>query len=140
MLFRSYEVRTTKDALRRELESKAETLGQSLAAGAEAPLQTGDTARLDLMVQRSTNHDHVLGIGIYGRDGTPLVVTASLGSLVAAAPKLMTDALHDNRSVSEFVRLRLKRTHMLVAPIRSADNKVLGEVIVIQDEIGRAHV
>ena len=45
----------------------------------------------------------------------------------------MTDALHGNRTVSEFVRLRLKRTHMLVAPIRAPDNKVIGEVIVVHD-------
>jgi hypothetical protein len=128
-----YEVRTTKDALRRDLESKAETLGQSLAAGTEAPLQAGDTARLELMVRRSTNHDHLLGIGIYGSDGVPLVVTPDLGSLISGAPKLMTDTLHGNRTVSEFVRSRLKRTHMLVAPIRTPDNKVIGEVIVVHD-------
>jgi alpha,alpha-trehalose-phosphate synthase [UDP-forming] len=128
-----YEVRTTKDALRRDLESKAETLGQSLAAGAEVPLQAGDTAGLELMVRRSTNHDHLLGIGIYGSDGVPLIVTPGLGSLISGAPKLMTDTLHDNRTVSEFVRSRLKRTHMLVAPIRTPDNKVIGEVIVVHD-------
>ncbi len=128
-----YEVRTTKDALRRELESKAGTLGQSLAAAAEVPLQVGDTARLELMVRRSTNHDHLLGIGIYGRDGISLVVTPGLGSLLSGAPKLMTDALHGNHNVSEFVRSGLKRTHMLVAPIHAADNEVIGHVIVVHD-------
>ena len=128
-----YELSTTKDALRRELESKAETLGQSLAAAAEAPLQAGDTARLELMVRRSTNQDHLLGIGIYGHDGISLVVTPGLGYLISGAPKLMTDALHGNRTVSEFVRSGLKRTHMLVAPIRATDNKAIGEVIVVHD-------
>jgi alpha,alpha-trehalose-phosphate synthase [UDP-forming] len=128
-----YEVRTTKDALRRDLESKAETLGQSLAAGAEVPLQAGDTAGLKLMVRRSTNHDHLLGIGIYGSDGVPLVVTPDMNSLISGAPKLVTDAAHGNRTVSEFVRSRLKRTHMLAAPIRAPDNKVIGEVIVVHD-------
>ncbi|WP_125483795.1 trehalose-6-phosphate synthase [Edaphobacter aggregans] len=128
-----YEVRTTKDALRQELESKAETLGQSLAAGAESPLLAGDTARLELMVQHFTKRDHLLGIGIYSRDDTPLVATPGLGSLLAGAPKLMTDALVGNRTVSEFVRVRLKRTHMLVTPIRTADNKVVGEIVVIHD-------
>ena len=52
-----YEVRTTKDALRRDLESKAETLGQSLAANAESSLQAGDTARLEQIIQRFTNRD-----------------------------------------------------------------------------------
>jgi alpha,alpha-trehalose-phosphate synthase [UDP-forming] len=128
-----YEVRATKDALRRELKGKAETLGQSLAAGAESPLQAGDVTKLELMIQRPANRDHLLGLGIYGRDGTPLVVTAGLDSLVSSAPKLITDALHGDRTISEFVRLHLKRTHMLVAPIRSADNKVVGEVVVIHD-------
>ncbi len=128
-----YEVRATKDALRRELESKAGTLGQSLAASSEVPLQAGDTARLELMVRRSTNPDHLLGIGIYGRDGISLVVTPGLGSLISGAPKLMTDALHGNRTVSEFVRSGLKRTHMLVAPVHAADNEVIGHVIVVHD-------
>ena len=128
-----YEVTTTKDALRLELESKAETLGQSLAAEAESPLQAGDTARLELMVQRSTRRDHLLGIGIYSRDGKPLAVTPGLGLLLSSVPKLMADALLDNRTISEFVRVRLKRTHMLVAPIRTADNTVVGEIIVVHD-------
>jgi len=128
-----YEVRTAKDALRRDLESKAETLGQSLAAGAEVPLQAADTATLELMVRRSTNHDHLLGIGIYGSDGVPLVETPGLGSLISGAPKVKTDTPHDSRTISEFVRSRLKRTHMLVTPIRTPDNKVIGEVIVVHD-------
>ena len=53
-----YEVKATKDALRRELEGKAEALGQSLAANAESSLEAGDTARLGQMVQRFTNRDH----------------------------------------------------------------------------------
>ncbi|WP_433966308.1 alpha,alpha-trehalose-phosphate synthase (UDP-forming) [Tunturiibacter gelidiferens] len=85
------------------------------------------------MVRRSTNHDHLLGIGIYGSDGVPLVLTPDLGSLISGAPKFMTDALHGNRTVSEFVRSRSKRIHMLVAPIRAPDNKVIGEVIVVHD-------
>src|ERR1700692_2029864 len=100
-----YEVRTTKDALRRELESKAEALGQSLAANAESSLQAGDTARLEQMIQRFNNGDHLLGIGIYGRDRTPLVETPGLSPLLSAAPRLMTDTLVGNRTVSEFVRL-----------------------------------
>ncbi|HTF62912.1 MAG TPA: hypothetical protein VK638_09400, partial [Edaphobacter sp.] len=84
-----YEVRSTKDALRRELESKAEALGQSLAAGAESSLQAGDTARLEQMVRRSTNREHLLGIGIYGLDHTALVETPGLVPLLSAAPRLM---------------------------------------------------
>ncbi len=128
-----YEVRATKDAMRRELESKAEMLGQGVAAAAEAPLETGDTARLELMVRRYTSQDHVLGIGIYDRDAVPLVLTPGLGSLISGTPNIMADALHGNRTVSEFVRSGLKRTHVLVAPIRAINNEAIGEVVVIHD-------
>src|ERR1700692_2314683 len=128
-----YEVRTTKDSLRRELESKSETLGQSLAASAEPSLEAGDTARLKQMVQRSNNGDHLLGIGVYGRDAKVLVETPGLGPLLSGTSKLKMDALAGNRTVSEFVRLGLKRTHVLVAPIHTADNTVIGEIVVIHD-------
>jgi trehalose-6-phosphate synthase len=128
-----YDVRATKDALRRELEGKAASLGQSLAAHAESLLQAGDTARLEQLVQRSGSGDHLLGIGIYGRDRTPLVETPGLGPLLSSAPGLMTDALVGNRTVSEFVRLGLKRTHMLVTPIRGTENTVVGEIVIVQD-------
>jgi trehalose-6-phosphate synthase len=128
-----YEVRTTKDALRRDLEGKAETLGQSLAASAESSLLAGDIARLEQIIQRSSNGDHLLGIGIYGRDRRPLVETPGLGPLLSDVPKLMTDALSGNRTVSEFVRLRLKRTYLLVAPIRAPDNTAVGEIVILHD-------
>ena len=128
-----YDVRATKDALRRELEGKAESLGQSLAAHAESSLQAGDTARLEQMVQRSGSGDHLLGIGIYGRDRTPLIETPGLAPLLLSAPRLMTDALVGNRTVSEFVRLGLKRTHMLVTPIHGTENTVVGEIVIVQD-------
>lgn len=128
-----YEVTTTKYALRHDLESKAEALGQSLAAGAELPAQAGDTARLELMIRRYADRDHLVGIGIYNREGSAWAVTPGLSSLISAAPQLMTDALAGNRTVSEFVRLRLKRTHILVTPIRTTDNKIIGEIVVIHD-------
>src|SRR2546429_992693 len=123
-----YEVRTTKDSLRRELESKAETLGQGLAASAESSLLAGDTARLEQMVQRSHNRDHLLGIGIYGRDGKPLVESPGLGPLLSGAPKLMADALVGNRTASEFVRPGLKRTHIPGSPIHTAGSNLCGEM------------
>lgn len=114
-----YEVRTTRAALRAELESKAESLGQGLATEADATLRAGDTARLELMVLRYPLRDHLLGIGIYDRDGAALVSTPGLARLVTGAPrKLMKDALQGNRTESEFTLIGLKHTHLQVTPIR----------------------
>ncbi len=128
-----YEVRTTRDALRSELENKAESLGQSLAAEADSTLRAGDTARLELMVQRYPLRDHLLGIGIFDRDGEPLILTPGLSPLVAGTPKLLTGALLANRTESQFTRVRLKQTHVQVTPIRAAGGKAVGEIVLVHD-------
>jgi len=125
-----YEVKTTQDALRGELESKAESLGQALAAEAGPALQSGDTSDLESMVQRYPLRDHLLGIGIYDRQHAPLVLTRGLSS---GSPKLLTDALLGNRYESEFTYIRLKQTHLQVTPIRAADGSAIGEIVLVHD-------
>ena len=50
-----YEVQAEKEALRRDLERKAEIFGESLAGNAESLLQSGDRPGLERMVQRFNN-------------------------------------------------------------------------------------
>src|SRR4030081_552862 len=77
-----YGVRAEKDALRRDLERKAETLGESLAGNAEAYLQTGNRTGLEQLVQQFTNRDQLVGIGVYDRDGSTLAITRALNSAI----------------------------------------------------------
>jgi alpha,alpha-trehalose-phosphate synthase [UDP-forming] len=128
-----YEVRTTKDALRQELDGRSETLGQSLAAEAEWPLQMGDTGRLENMVQRFSARDHLLGIGIYDPNGTTLVATSGLAPQLSSAPKIVSDAIALNRAQGVFTSIHLRRMHLQATPIRGPGDKVIGAVIVVHD-------
>ena len=76
-----YEVQAEKNSLRRDLEYKAEILNESLAANAEFYLRMGDKSGLDQLTQRYSNRDHLIGIGIYGRDGSTLAITHALNSV-----------------------------------------------------------
>src|SRR5260370_16333933 len=128
-----YGVRAEKDALRRELERKAGTLGESLAGNAELYLATGDRVGLEQLVQRFSNRDHLLGIGIFGQVGSTLVMTRGLNSVISAPPQLLKDALKSNRTESRFMLLRFKRVYMLAAPLHSADKSVVGGIIVVHE-------
>ena len=88
-----YDVQAQKEVLRRDQARKAETLGESLAGTAELYLEKGDRPGLEQLVQRFSNRDHLLGIGIYGRDGSPLAESRSLSSELPACPEPVTDAL-----------------------------------------------
>ena len=128
-----YEVQSEKEALRRDLQHKAETFGESLASNAELYLATGDKPGLEQMVQRFNNRDHLLGIGVYDRDGSALVVTPDLSAVLAGTPQAVIDALRDHRVESRSMRLHFKRVYMLAAPLHAADKSEAGGIIIVYD-------
>ena len=128
-----YGLRTEKDALRSDLERKAETLGESLAGNAESYLQTGDRVGLEQLVQRFTNRDHLLGIGVYDRAGSTLVVTRGLDSVISKTPQLLKDALKDNHTESQFMLLHFRRVYVLATPLHAADKSVAGGILVVHE-------
>ena len=128
-----YEVRSQKDALRAELERQAGALGDNLAGRAELYLQLGDRARLEQMVRQFSDREHLLGIGVYEPDGTPLVVTTALNALLPGSPELLTDALKTNRDESRYMRVRFKRIYVVAMPLHASGNDVLGGIVMAHD-------
>lgn len=128
-----YEVRADKDALRDDLARKAETFGESLASNAELYLDAGDRAGLEQMVQRFSNRDHLIGIGVYRPDGSALVMTGGLSAVLSSTPPLLASALAGNRNESLSTRLHFKRVYMLAAPLHSPSRSISGGIIIIYD-------
>jgi len=128
-----YEVRSQKDALRVELERQTAALGDNLAERAEIYLQLGDRARLEQMVQQFSDREHLLGIGVYEPDGTPLVVTTALNALMPGSPQVLTDALRTNRDESRYMRVRFKRIYVVGMPLHASGNDVLGGLVMAID-------
>jgi len=127
------DVRDDKEALRRDLQYKAETFGESLASSAEMYLANGDTPRLEQLVQRFSNRDHLLGIGIYDHDGSTLIMTRELGSLLPGTPDALKDALSHDRPESSFTRLRFHRVYLLAAPLHKADKNIIGGIVIVYE-------
>lgn len=128
-----YEVQSEKNSMRRDLEHKAEILNESLAANAELYLQTGDVAGLDQMAQRYSNRDHLIGIGIYGRDGSTLAITHALSSVISGVPQPLEAALSANRAEGLFMRLHFKPLYVRAAPLHALDKNVEGGIVVVHD-------
>jgi alpha,alpha-trehalose-phosphate synthase [UDP-forming] len=128
-----YEVQSEKNSMRHDLEYKSEILDESLAANAEFYLQMDDKSGLDRMAQRYSNRDHLIGIAIYDRNGSPIAFTPALDSVISGIPQELKSAISANRTEGQFVRLHFKPLYMRAAPIHSRDNKVEGGVIVVHD-------
>jgi alpha,alpha-trehalose-phosphate synthase [UDP-forming] len=128
-----HQVQAEKDALRHDLERKAETFGESLAGNAESYLQAGDKPALERMVQRFSNRDHLLGVGVYDREFFPLVVTRDLRDALRETPPALTDALASNRPESRYMRLHFKRLYLLAVPLHAVNKSVAGGMIIVYD-------
>ena len=128
-----YEVRNQKDALRSELERKAATLGQVLAATAQLYLQTGDRDGLEDMVEQFGNREHLVGIGIFGADGSVLAITPALNSLMPGSPQILTQAVQTNRPESNYMRLHFRRMYVLANPLHGPKGAVIGGILMAHD-------
>lgn len=128
-----YQVQAEKDAMRRDLERKAETFGESLAGNAEYYLQAGDRPGLERMVQRFSDRDHLLGVGVYDRDLFPLAVTRDLSDVLPGTPPALTDAMASNRHETRYTRSHFKRLYLLAAPLHAVNRSVAGGMIIVYD-------
>jgi trehalose-6-phosphate synthase len=128
-----YQIRTEKDELRLDLERKADTFVESLAANAEAYLRNGDKPGLESIVRRFSNRDHLLAIGIYDTDFYPLIVTPNLREIVPITPNILKDAVTNDSPKTVYMRVRLKRLYVLAAPLHAIDDHVAGGMIVVYD-------
>ena len=128
-----YEIQAQRDALRRDLEHKAESAGESLARSAEIYLANGDRAGLEKLVEPSGSSEHLVGIGIYGRDDSALVVTPGPNGLLSGFTQVLKHAMQDNRNISVFNELRFRRVHVLAAPLHANDKTVIGGILVVHD-------
>ena len=128
-----YEVQAEKDALRRDLERKAETFGESLAGNAESFLQGGDMPGLERMVQRFNNRDHVLGIGVYDLTLFPLVASHDLSAVLPGMPPALSTAMARNQPETSYARLHFKRLYIFAAPLHAVNKSVAGGMIIVYD-------
>ena len=128
-----YEVQAEKDALRRDLERKVETFGESLAGNAESFLQGGDRPGLEQMAQRFNNRDHVLGIGVYDLTLFPLVVTRDLSTVLPDMPPALSEAMERNQSQTSYTQLHFKRLYIFAAPLHAVNKSVAGGMVIVYD-------
>ncbi len=127
------DVQDEKNALRRDLEYKAETFGESLASSAEIYLANSDHFKLEQLVSRFSNRDHLLGIGIYDPTGANLVTTRELGALMPEAPEALASAIAGNHPETRFTRLRFTRVYLLAAPLHAADKSIIGGIVIVYE-------
>ena len=127
-----YEALGEKRGLRRELQRRAEVLGESLAGNVERALEKGSAQDLQRMVQHFGNREHLAGLAIYGQQGNLLAVTPQLSPILATVPPIMSQALRENHGTGEFQRIGDSSFHIYALPLHQGD-EVIGGLVIVHD-------
>ena len=127
-----YEVLVQKQSLRRDLQRRAEVLGESLARNVERELDRDSIQALQRTVQRFGNREHLLGLAVYDRQGRLIAITKDLAPLMPTAPPVMSQALNENHGVDVFQRLGTASVNIYALPLHRQED-VRGVLAIVHD-------
>src|SRR4029077_11884517 len=127
-----YEVLVQKQSLRRDLQRRAEVLGESLARNVERELDRDSIQALQRTVQRFGNREHLLGLAVYARRGRLIAITKDLAPLMPTAPPVMSQALNGNHGADVFQRLGTAPVNIYAFPLHRQE-EVRGVLAIVHD-------
>lgn len=125
-----YQVLMLNRNLRRDLQRRAEVLGESLAGNVERDLERQHA--LQRTVQQFANREHLAGLAVYDPQGHPIAVTTSLQPLMASAPPIVLQSIRQNHAASAFVRIGSASIHIYALPLHR-DDELIGSLAIIHD-------
>jgi trehalose-6-phosphate synthase len=112
-------VRAEKDRMHSDLAHRAETLADSLQEAVEPVLQHSSQLRLQQIVDRFSNREHLLGIVIYGKGMNPLVVSASLRNDGRVSSDLILQSENEDRGIGAFTTFKEVPAYLYLVPLHS---------------------
>jgi len=127
-----YEVLGEKRTLRRDLERRADVLGESLVSNVERSLERNSGRDLERIVQRFGNREHLIGIAVYDFDNKLIAATPDLANKLVTAPPLLGQAISKNDGASAFLHLGDAQVEMYAVPVHK-DDKVVGGLVIVHD-------
>src|ERR1051325_53939 len=100
-----YEVMAEKNSLRRDLERRAEVLGESLVSNVERSWERDSGRDLPRIVQRFGNREHLIGIAVYDISNKLVAATPDLANKLGTSPALLSQAIKKDEGASSFQHL-----------------------------------
>jgi trehalose 6-phosphate synthase len=127
-----YQVLVQTRGMRRDLQHRAELLGESLGRNVERDLDKDAPHTLQRTVQQFANREHLAGLAVYDTQGHPLAVTSNLQPLMESAPPIVLQSLQDNHDTDSFLRMGIASIHIYALPLHHND-RLVGSLAIVHD-------
>jgi trehalose-6-phosphate synthase len=128
-----YQVRSERRNLRTDLERRAAVLAESLAGNVEPQLEKGSIKRLQGIVERFSNREHLAGVAVFDTNLQPIAQSSGLVQRLQTQPSAISHVMANNQRQSQFVRLPTGSSlHLYVMPLHR-DDELVGELLIVHD-------
>ena len=127
-----YEVQGEKRGRRKELERRAEVLGESLAGNVEPHLESGSLKELQRIVERFSNREHLAGVAVFNTKLETIAESSGLAQRLQIQPPGILQAIKSNQKQGEFVHQASGSLHILVLPLHRHD-ELVGALAMVHD-------
>src|SRR5579885_952544 len=116
-IFAFFQVRSQKNALRSDLEKRAEILAESLVDNVEPLLGSHSWDQLQPLLHRFENREALDGVAGFDRNGNKIAIASALESQLNIAPSAVHQAIFRDRGVSQFLNLNGVPMEVYALPI-----------------------
>jgi alpha,alpha-trehalose-phosphate synthase [UDP-forming] len=127
-----YEVYMQNRAMRRDLQHRAEVLGESMARNVERDLDRDAEQSVRRTVQHFGNREHLAGLAVYDVQGHPIAITTSLEPLLTSAPSVVLQALKENKDTDAFLKIGSASLNIYALPLHRGD-QIIGSLAIAHD-------
>ncbi len=133
LIFAAYQVRTQDRTLRRDLQRRAEVLGQSLQDDFEAEIASHSEATIHRTIERLGHRDHILGIAVLDPQGKLLGSSDGLDLAILNRASQFARSCQNDAGCHQFFDAGDKgQMHLYALPIRSND-ALVGSLALVSD-------
>src|ERR1051325_9848696 len=126
------QVRSEKRALQADLERRAQILTESLQETVEPALQNVATSRLQQIVERFGNREHLVGVAVYDADGKELAMSPKLDAILEVPPGVFACSKEQDRAAESYERIGGLMMYLYAVPLHR-DSEIAGILIVFHD-------
>jgi alpha,alpha-trehalose-phosphate synthase [UDP-forming] len=127
-----YQVLVQNRGLRKDLQRRAEVLGESLGRNVERDLARDTPQALQRTVQQFANREHLAGLAVYDPKGHPIAITAKLEPIMANAPAVVLQSLKDDQDTNAFLKIGSASLHVYALPLHRGE-ETIGSLAIVHD-------
>src|SRR5438270_125723 len=127
------QVRGERRSLRSDLERRTAVLADSLAANVQPNLGSGSLKKLQQIVDRFSNREHLSGVVIFDEKLQLLAQSSGLSDPIQKRPTVVQQAIANRQRQSAFLNVSGKPLYLYAAPLTRDDDQNSGVLVIVHD-------